>query len=149
MIDLSQACTDGPHFRLDPLGQCFPGGLEPFEYELPCKISVHVVLEDDHHLGQRGLGQGTYLSDVRKTLHGEFQGEGDLLFHIHRCKPRCLGEDHDLHVRHVGKGVYGEDLPGVHAGNNQNERADDDDQTMGQDESKKSIKHDLISTEFG
>ncbi len=110
--DLSESGAGRPQLRLHAGRELLLRPLDPLEDLLAREVDVGVVVEDDDHLREAGLGEGADLGHARHAAHLLLDRIGDLLFDVGRGEPGGLGQDHDLDVRDVGEGVDRQPGPG-------------------------------------
>ena len=141
LVDLPEAARDRAELGLDALGQLLAGVGQALKDQLACKVRVDVVLKDHHHLRQATLRHRPDLLDVRQPPHLDLDGEGHQALDLARRQARRVGDNHHLHVGHVGESVDGEVVPRQHPRPQQDDRRQDDQQLLPQHEPKYVSKH--------
>ena len=125
LVDLAQAGGDRPHLRLGSLGQTVLGLGQPFEDDLPGEVRVNVVLENDYHLRQAGLGGASDLPDLGQTAHFDLDRHRDEALDLAGRQAGRLRQDHHLYVGGVGERIDRQLLPGQDASHQQKARGQD------------------------
>ncbi len=134
LVDLAEPGRERPELRLDARRKLLASRTEPLEDDLARPVGVDAVLEDDDDLGEAGLRQGPDLLDARQAAHHLLDGIAHPLLDVDGREPRRLREDHDLGVRHVGKGVDGEARPGDDAQRGEERGAEEDEEPVLQED---------------
>jgi len=105
LVNLPHGRADRPHGYLDPLGHLLPSFRQALEHQLPGKVDVHTVLEDNGDNRQAKFGNRTHLFDVRQAAHGHFNRVGYISFNFD-CRQTIGMADHfNLNVRYIRKGI--------------------------------------------
>ena len=141
LVDLAQSGRDGTQFRRDSIGQFLSHHRQPLEDQLPRKIRIHMILEDDNHLRQAGLRQGPHLLHVGQAGHLRLDGERDQTLHLLRTQAPGLRQDHHLHVRNIGEGVNRQSQPCEDPEREEDASCQQDKKTLSQNESQHMIEH--------
>ena len=101
-IDLTRGAPVRADLRLQVLSVREIDLREPFEHLLPVPIVDGAVVEDHDHERQAENRLGAQKGHVRHSGHLNFDGNGDLLFHLFRGTPRPLSNHRDIVVGDVG-----------------------------------------------
>ena len=131
--DFPQSGAGRTQFRLRAGRELFLRPLDPLEDLLAREVDVGVVFEDHDHLREAGFGERADLGHPGHAAHLLLDRVGDLLLDVGCREPGGLGQDHDLDVRDVGKGVDRQPCPADPAGNAQQQGGGDDEPALPQE----------------
>ena len=92
------------HLRLQAVGK--GDLLQALENFGAIPVVVGAVVEDEHYAGEAEERIGAKVSEVRQTVHLNFDGDGDLLFDFFGGAAGPLGDDLDIIVGDVGIGFH-------------------------------------------
>ena len=100
--DLADRAPVGAHLRLQIVGQ--RDLRQTFQDFCAVPVVGGLIVENEHHAGEAKERIGTEMLQVRKPVHLDFDGNGDLLFHFFGGAARPLGDDLNVIVGDVGVG---------------------------------------------
>ena len=141
LVDFAHRGGDRPHLDLRPRGDVLSGFDQPLEDELAGEIDVDAVLEDDRYDGQSRLGNRPDLVEPGQAAHGDLDGKRDEPLDLGRRHARGRGQDFDLDVRDVGKGVDRDAQDGPNAQGDEEENADDDEKPLSERALDNTVNH--------
>ena len=105
LIDLTEGRGHRVHLRLQTCRDAALYLVDSLRNELPHKIFVHRIVEDDGDHGQVELGRGTHHLQLRHAHHGGLDGVGYELLHLNRRHAWALHCYNNLIVGEVGKSL--------------------------------------------
>ncbi len=142
LVNLAQPRRNRGHFgRADTFGQAFPRSRELLAHELAREVQVHIVGEDDRHLGQPVLRKGAHLGYIGQPSQCYFDGKGNQLFHFGRREARNRRVDLDLIIGHVRQGVDGQALESDQPPEHKEDRPDQDEKALPHAKFKDAFDH--------
>ncbi len=125
--------------RLNALGQV--GGAEAFEGLLAGLRVGGVIIKGQHDEGQAELRVRKHPDQVRQAVQHRFNGHRDLLLDLLGRTARVEGDDIDLEVRHIGKGLDGQVVKGRPAAADEEDHHQHDEQRLMQRETDDPSNH--------
>ena len=141
LIDLAHGRRNGPHGDLRARGDALPSLDQPLEDELAGKIDIDAVLENDRDHGQARFRDRPDLGEPGQAAHGDFDGKGDEPLDLGRRHARGGGQDFDLNVGNIGKGVDRDAQDGPNAQGDEEENAEDDEKPLAERALNETFNH--------
>ncbi len=132
--NLAQAGRNRAEIRAHTFGQFVLDGEQTFHDELAREINIGSVFKDDRDHGKAELGKRAHVGRVRQSRTGLLDRVSHQLFHFERRERRRLGNDGDLDIGHVGKGVDGKSQQGSNTRADEKNGEENDDEAVGQRE---------------